>query len=65
MDARFEMLTRRIDAVDMDLREWARITMQHNTGICPAKDKAGLGDANRMTTARVSRVRCLPNRFAR
>ncbi len=27
MNARFETLTRRIDSVDTDLREWAKITM--------------------------------------
>jgi hypothetical protein len=27
MNARFETVTRRIDAVDTDLREWAKITM--------------------------------------
>jgi hypothetical protein len=42
MNARFETLTRRIDSVDTDLREWARITMQHNTDIARLKDKTGL-----------------------
>jgi len=44
MNARFETLTRRIDSVDADLREWARITMQHNTDIARLKDKTGLTD---------------------
>ncbi len=44
MNARFETLTRRIDSVDTDLREWARITMQHNTDIARLKDKTGLTD---------------------
>jgi len=44
MNARFETLTRRIDSVDTDLREWARITMQHNTDIARLKDKTGLPD---------------------
>jgi len=44
MNARFETLTRRIDSVDTGLREWARITMQHNTDIARLKDKTGLTD---------------------
>ena len=44
MNARFETLTRRIDSVDMELREWARITMQHNTDIARLKDKTGLSE---------------------
>jgi hypothetical protein len=44
MNARFETLTRRIESVDTDLREWARITMQHNTDIARLKDKTGLTD---------------------
>jgi hypothetical protein len=42
MNARFETLTRRIDSVDTDLREWAKITMLHNTDIARLKDKTGL-----------------------
>ncbi len=42
MNARFETLTRRIDSVDSDLREWAQISMQHNTDIARLKDKTGL-----------------------
>jgi hypothetical protein len=44
MNSRFETLTRRVDAVDTDLREWARISMQHNTDIARLKDKTGLSD---------------------
>jgi hypothetical protein len=44
MNAWFETLTRRIDSVDTDLREWARITMQHNTDIARLKDKTALTD---------------------
>jgi hypothetical protein len=44
MNARFETLTRRIESVDTDLREWARITMQHNTDIARLKDKTGFTD---------------------
>lgn len=42
MDARFEMLERRIDKLDAELRDWAKIRMHHNTDIARLKDKAGL-----------------------
>lgn len=35
-------LDARIESLDRDLREWARIVMQHNTDIARLKDKAGL-----------------------
>jgi hypothetical protein len=44
MNARFETLTRRVDSVNADLREWARITMQHNNDVARLKDKTGLTD---------------------
>jgi hypothetical protein len=39
MNARFETLTRRIDALDTDLRECARITMRHDTEIAGLSDQ--------------------------
>ncbi len=42
MQSRFETLTRRVGDVDADLREWARISMRHNTDIARLKDKTGL-----------------------
>lgn len=42
MNARFETLTRRIDTVEIELRQWARIDMEHHTDIARLKDKAGL-----------------------
>jgi hypothetical protein len=44
LGGRIETLARRIESVDTDLREWARITMQHNTDIARLKDKTGLTD---------------------
>jgi hypothetical protein len=35
-------LAGRIETLDRDLREWARITMRHNTDIARLKDKIGL-----------------------
>jgi hypothetical protein len=35
-------LSKRIDLLDRDLREWAKIVMQHNTDIARLKDKTGL-----------------------
>lgn len=35
-------LDARIETLDRDLREWAKIVMQHNTDIARLKDKAGL-----------------------
>lgn len=35
-------LDTRIETLDRDLREWAKITMQLNTGVARLKDKAGL-----------------------
>jgi hypothetical protein len=35
-------LDSRIETLDRDLREWARITMQLNTDVARLKDKAGL-----------------------
>jgi hypothetical protein len=35
-------LDARIETLDRDLRDWAKITMQHNTDIARLKDKAGL-----------------------
>jgi hypothetical protein len=35
-------LDSRIETLDRDLREWARITMQLNTDVPRLKDKAGL-----------------------
>jgi len=35
-------LDSRIETLDRDLRDWAKITMQHNTDIARLKDKAGL-----------------------
>jgi hypothetical protein len=32
----------RIETLDRDLRDWAKITMQHNSDIARLKDKAGL-----------------------
>jgi len=37
-------LDARIESLDRDLRDWAKITMQHNTDIAGLKDKAGLAD---------------------
>ncbi len=37
-------LDARIESLDRDLRDWAKITMQHNTDIARLKDKAGLAD---------------------
>jgi hypothetical protein len=37
-------LDARIESLDRDLRDWAKITMQHNTDIALLKDKAGLTD---------------------
>jgi len=46
LDARITSLEKRLDAriesLDRDLRDWAKITMQHNTDIARLKDKAGL-----------------------
>jgi hypothetical protein len=42
MQSRFETLTRRVNDVDSDLREWGRISMRHNTDIVRLKDKTGL-----------------------
>jgi hypothetical protein len=46
MNARFETLTRRIDSVAAELREWAKITMRHNSDVARLKDKVGLSDQN-------------------
>jgi hypothetical protein len=35
-------LDARIETLDRDLRDWAKITMQHNTDVARLKDKAGL-----------------------
>jgi hypothetical protein len=35
-------LDARIETLDRDLRDWAKITMQHNSDIGRLKDKAGL-----------------------
>jgi hypothetical protein len=35
-------LDARIETLDRDLRDWAKITMQHNSDIARLKDKAGL-----------------------
>lgn len=35
-------LDARIETLDRDLREWARINMQHGTDIARLKDKTGL-----------------------
>jgi hypothetical protein len=37
-------LTGRVETLDRDLRDWARITMQHNTDIARLKDKTGLAE---------------------
>lgn len=37
-------LEKRFDRLDTDLREWARITMKHDTDIGRLKDKTGLGE---------------------
>jgi hypothetical protein len=37
-------LDARIESLDRDLRDWAKITMHHNTDIALLKDKAGLTD---------------------
>ena len=46
LSARFTSLENRLDArietLDRDLRDWAKITMQHNTDVARLKDKAGL-----------------------
>jgi hypothetical protein len=41
LENRFDI---RIETLDRDLREWAKITMQHNSDIARLKDKAGLAD---------------------
>lgn len=41
LEARFDG---RIETLDRDLRDWAKITMAHNTDIARLKDKAGLGE---------------------
>ena len=41
LDARLDA---RVETLDRDLREWAKITMRHNTDIARLKDKAGLTD---------------------
>ena len=35
-------LDSRIETLDRDLRDWAKINMQHNTDIARLRDKAGL-----------------------
>jgi chromosome segregation ATPase len=46
LNARLTSLEARLDArietLDRDLRDWAKITMQHNSDISRLKDKAGL-----------------------
>jgi hypothetical protein len=37
-------LEARIESLDRDLRDWAKITMQHNSDIARLKEKAGLVD---------------------
>jgi chromosome segregation ATPase len=37
-------LDARIESLDRDLRDWAKITMQHNSDIARLKEKAGLAD---------------------
>ena len=37
-------LDARIESLDRDLRDWAKITMQHNSDIARLKQKAGLAD---------------------
>jgi len=37
-------LEARIESLDRALRDWAKITMQHNSDIARLKEKAGLAD---------------------
>ena len=42
LDKRIDTLAIRVEHLDRDLREWARIVMNHNTDIARLKDKAGI-----------------------